>query len=320
MDATISDAAIVRSTHRHRPWRCITVCFSVILHAGVLAAALSRLASELPQTEPDALTVALVVESASGSTAGIDASGTGDSAAGSGEPMPAADAGQAAESVAKETRAAEKSPSPAVVQPSPRRPPRNAVSPHAPVQPPPQQPQTASESPAPSPVPMPPSPAAAPVPAVWADPSLKDQRAVQGAATGADGPVVASLGDVGAAAGSAATGGDRGGGDGTGSGPGSGSRGGSGPGFSLGSAGNPMPPYPASARRRGIEGTVVLRVEVSAAGRALSVEIARSSGSDALDAAARDTIARWRFRPATRGGEAIATTTSVPVRFSLLEP
>jgi TonB family C-terminal domain len=328
VDATISDAAIVRSNDRHRPWRRIAACVSVFLHAGVLAAALSGLTGESSQTEPDALTVALVAESASGGAAGNGGSGTGDAAASSGGPMRAAgDAGQAAESVAKEVRAGVSSPSPSIVQPAasrpaPRRPPRKAVSQHAPVQPPPQQPQAASEPPQPSPDPVPPSPAEAPVPGVTAEPLPSVANAAQSTATGADDSAVASRGDVEATGGSAAaTGGGRGRGDRTRSGFGSGGGGETrGPGFALGSAGNPMPPYPSSARRRGIEGTVVVRVKVSAEGRALSVEIARSSGSDALDEAARDTIARWRFRPAKRGGEAIAATTSVPVQFSLVEP
>jgi protein TonB len=92
-----------------------------------------------------------------------------------------------------------------------------------------------------------------------------------------------------------------------------------GPGFSPGSGANPMPSYPALARRRGIEGKVVLDVLVSADGHALTVDIARSSGSSLLDEAARETIRRWRFRPAMRGGEAIEARATVPVQFSLVD-
>lgn len=319
MDATTDDSAIARSTDRHRPWRRIAACVvSVVLHAGVLAAALANLPGETQPTEPEALTVALVVESASGGGARDNSGGKDDSGEGNGAAMAAADAG----------RAAERSPPPAVVQPAPsgrptRRPPEKTTPRRAPIPPPPPQPQAASKPQQPSPDPMPPSPAEAPAPVDTAEPVPTVANADPGSADGSHDPVVASLGNVGATAGSAATGGGRERGHSAGSGSGSGSGGGGGnhgPGFALGSAGNPMPPYPPSARRRGIEGTVVLRVEVSAEGRPLSVEIARSSGSDTLDAAARDTIARWRFRPATRGGEAITATASVPVRFSLVEP
>lgn len=97
-----------------------------------------------------------------------------------------------------------------------------------------------------------------------------------------------------------------------------------GPGHTLGTAANPTPTYPPAARRRGIEGEVVRRVLVSAEGRPQAVEIARSSGSDLLDEATRETIARWRFRPALHGGEAVAGKAVagkavVPVRFKLSE-
>lgn len=112
-----------------------------------------------------------------------------------------------------------------------------------------------------------------------------------------------------------------GGGDGSrlqgtgGSGNGSGGT----PGYTLGSAANPPPIYPPAARRRGIEGEVVLRVLVSADGRARSVEIAKSSGSDLLDEAARNALARWRFRPAMQSGVAVDGKATVPVRFALID-
>lgn len=90
-----------------------------------------------------------------------------------------------------------------------------------------------------------------------------------------------------------------------------------GPGFAFGSAGNPIPSYPPAARRRGIEGTVLLLAQISADGRALAVEITRSSGSSLLDEAARKTIARWHFHPALRNGAAVAGSVTIPVQFSL---
>lgn len=152
-------------------------------------------------------------------------------------------------------------------------------------------------------------------PALGAEPKIPAEDAVSPTDDGGrrGDPLVASLGSAGAAA--AAT-------MGRGSpGPRAGDNGSPrGPGFSLGSAANPMPSYPPAARRRGIEGTVVLDVLVSADGQALSVEVARSSGSSLLDEAARETIARWRFRPAMRREEAIEARATVPVQFSLVEP
>lgn len=80
---------------------------------------------------------------------------------------------------------------------------------------------------------------------------------------------------------------------------------------------NPAPLYPALARRAREEGRVLLRVLVSADGRAQMVELAQSSGSERLDEAAIDAVRRWRFVPARRGDQRIAAHVNVAVVFSL---
>ncbi len=84
-------------------------------------------------------------------------------------------------------------------------------------------------------------------------------------------------------------------------------------------AGNRAPAYPESARRRRESGRVMLRVAVSAEGRATEVAVAESSGSAVLDAAAADAVRAWRFVPATRGGLTVAGVADVPIRFNLSE-
>lgn len=80
---------------------------------------------------------------------------------------------------------------------------------------------------------------------------------------------------------------------------------------------NPAPDYPESAIERGLEGTVLLRVSVNAAGKATEVQIYQSSGTSALDDAALRTVRRWSFVPAKRGSEAVSGQVIVPVDFSL---
>jgi protein TonB len=58
---------------------------------------------------------------------------------------------------------------------------------------------------------------------------------------------------------------------------------------------NPAPDYPEAARRRRVEGTVLVRIEVDAAGAAAACTIAVGSGSALLDAAALAAARRWRF-------------------------
>jgi protein TonB len=80
---------------------------------------------------------------------------------------------------------------------------------------------------------------------------------------------------------------------------------------------NPKPGYPASAKRMGMEGTVMLKVLVSREGGALKIEIARSSGYDILDKAASEAVRGWRFVPARQGDTPIEEWVQVPVAFRL---
>ncbi len=81
-----------------------------------------------------------------------------------------------------------------------------------------------------------------------------------------------------------------------------------------------LPPiYPRLARVNGWQGTVVLRVGVSAAGGTEWVRVRRSSGFPALDQAALRAVKEWRFRPAVRDGAPAASQVEVPVRFRLDE-
>ncbi|TVR78426.1 MAG: energy transducer TonB [Rhodospirillales bacterium] len=89
-----------------------------------------------------------------------------------------------------------------------------------------------------------------------------------------------------------------------------------GPRFRLGAPGNPLPPYPEMARRRGQEGQVVLAVVLAADGTALQVSVADSSGYRLLDQAAAHTVKRWRFTPDHGRGQA---TVRVPIAFRLTD-
>jgi protein TonB len=89
------------------------------------------------------------------------------------------------------------------------------------------------------------------------------------------------------------------------------------PGIRRGSRRNAPPAYPAHARRRGVEGTVILLVHVGPDGRPRRVEVDQSSGHTLLDRAARRAVQKWSFRPATRGGREVAGSVKVPVRFQL---
>jgi protein TonB len=80
---------------------------------------------------------------------------------------------------------------------------------------------------------------------------------------------------------------------------------------------NPAPAYPAAAKRKGIQGLVLLRVEVDEGGEPLKVEVAETSGHALLDAAALDAVRRWRFEPARRSGQPVKGHAQVPIRFKI---
>lgn len=80
---------------------------------------------------------------------------------------------------------------------------------------------------------------------------------------------------------------------------------------------NPAPVYPAASRRQGEQGTVVLRVLVSAQGNAQTVMVHHRSGFAGLDEAAAKAVRHWRFVPARRGQENVEGWILVPMVFRL---
>lgn len=80
---------------------------------------------------------------------------------------------------------------------------------------------------------------------------------------------------------------------------------------------NREPVYPDEAVRRGEQGAVILLINISPEGLASSVDIARSSGFNLLDRAARDAVATWRFVPAVRDGRPIASSMPMRIVFKL---
>ncbi len=68
-----------------------------------------------------------------------------------------------------------------------------------------------------------------------------------------------------------------------------------------------------------MEGALRLRVVVGEDGAVRGVEVATSSGSVALDSAATDAVAGWRFTPATEDGTPVESVVFVPFNFHLTD-
>lgn len=80
---------------------------------------------------------------------------------------------------------------------------------------------------------------------------------------------------------------------------------------------NPKPEYPTSARRRGYEGEVKLRVLVLEDGRVGKIEVEKPSGHQALDNSALKAVRDWIFIPGRENGREVSSWVTVPVSFRL---
>lgn len=89
------------------------------------------------------------------------------------------------------------------------------------------------------------------------------------------------------------------------------------PDFNAAQLNNPAPAYPYLARKAREQGVVLLRVLVTANGRAGEVKLEETSGSRRLDDAAMATVRKWRFVPAQQAGKTIAAWVIVPITFTL---
>ncbi len=77
------------------------------------------------------------------------------------------------------------------------------------------------------------------------------------------------------------------------------------------------PDYPVQARRKGWEGTTMLRVLVDQGGSSKTIQVSQSSGFEALDQAATKAVKGWRFHPARQGAKPVESWVKIPIIFSL---
>ena len=77
------------------------------------------------------------------------------------------------------------------------------------------------------------------------------------------------------------------------------------------------PEYPFIARKRGLEGVVVLNVTISISGKPVSCDIVDSSGYVELDNAARETVLSAYYEPGSMNGEDIESNLRISISFQL---
>ena len=178
----------------------------------------------------------------------------------------------------------------------------------------------AAAKPAPKPAPEP-APATTPVKLEEPPPALPGEVIETSVAVPLPGDKRTAGGGSVTAVGSATANGGRGaGGTGAGTGASTGEgEGGGGEDTGAGVGYGPLPTYPSSARRAGREGVVTVRILVGIDGKPVSVTVRTTSGHEDFDTSALQGVQRWRFSPARKGKEIVASFLDVRVRFRLDE-
>ena len=77
------------------------------------------------------------------------------------------------------------------------------------------------------------------------------------------------------------------------------------------------PEYPMMARAAGLEGTVIINVNLDERGRIMRAWVAESAAHETLVAAALEAIYQFQFLPGRQGDHPVKCTVAVPFHFSL---
>ena len=75
--------------------------------------------------------------------------------------------------------------------------------------------------------------------------------------------------------------------------------------------------YPTLAKRRDIEGKVVVRVLIGVKGKAVKTEVVESEPAGMFEESALKSLKYWKFRPGILGGELVPTWVKIPLSFKL---
>lgn len=82
-------------------------------------------------------------------------------------------------------------------------------------------------------------------------------------------------------------------------------------------AANFQPAYPHKMEQRQVEGSVKVKVLIGRDGRVRQVQILSATDPAFAEATEKQALKAWRFRPATRGSEAVEDWQTLTVRFTI---
>lgn len=75
------------------------------------------------------------------------------------------------------------------------------------------------------------------------------------------------------------------------------------------------PDYPQEMRAQKVSGLVMIKVQVDEKGDVNEAVVVKST-NNAFDGPALEALKRWKFKPATEDGKAVAIAITVPVKFN----
>jgi protein TonB len=78
-----------------------------------------------------------------------------------------------------------------------------------------------------------------------------------------------------------------------------------------------IPQYPEGLRRRGIEGTVLLNIEILPNGSVGEIRVLQSAGYASFDNSAIEAVRQWHFNSAIKSGIPVSSWIKLPVKFTL---
>ena len=78
------------------------------------------------------------------------------------------------------------------------------------------------------------------------------------------------------------------------------------------------PEYTEEARQAKLEGTVLVKVEITPEGKATNIKVLHGLGMG-LDEKAVECVAKWRFKPGLKDGQPVTVVAQIEVDFRLLE-
>lgn len=77
------------------------------------------------------------------------------------------------------------------------------------------------------------------------------------------------------------------------------------------------PTYPFQAKRRGVEGKVIVRFLVDNQGRVSEFSVVQAEPEGVFEESALRAVRKWRFEPGEKDGKPVDTWVQVPIRFEL---